>query len=78
MKLVYGLVAVAALLFVVGGVGTIACFVAHASPGVRLVFQWICLAGLIPTMTLCMLAMGVGLYDVYKYRIRGDERPSQS
>ncbi len=78
MKLVYGLVAVAAVLFVVGGVGTIAAFVTHASPGVRVVFQWICLAGLVPTMTLCVLALGVGLYDVYKYRIRGDARPSQS
>ncbi len=78
MKLVYGLVGVAALLFIIGGVGTIAAFVGHASPEVREVFQWICLAGLLPTMTLCVLAMGVGLWDVYKYRIRGDKRPSQS
>ncbi len=78
MKLVYGLAGVAALLFIIGGVGTIAAFVARADPGVRAVFQWICLAGLIPMMTLCVLAMGVGLYDVYRYWIRGDERPSQS
>lgn len=78
MKWVYGLVAVAALLFIVGGVGTIAAFLAHAGPGVRTVFMWICLAGLVPTMGLCVLAIGVGFYDVYKYRIRGDERPSQS
>ncbi len=76
MKWVYGLVGVAALLFIVGGVGTIAAFVAHADPGLRTVFMWICLAGLVPTMALLVLAMGVGFYDVYKYRIRGEPRPS--
>lgn len=78
MKYVYGLVGVAALLFVVGGVGVIAAFVSGWSPEVRTVFMWICLAGLVPTMGLLMLAMGVGVYDVYRYRIRGDERPSST
>ena len=35
VRLVYLLVGLAALLFVVGGVGTIAAFVAHLGPGVR-------------------------------------------
>jgi hypothetical protein len=78
VKYVYALVGVAAVLFLVGGVGTIAAFVAHADPGVRTVFMWICLAGLVPTMALCTLGICVGLYDVYRYRIRGDERPSES
>jgi len=78
VKLVYALVGVAALLFVVGGVGTIAAFLTHASPGIRTVFMWICLGGLVPTMALCVLGIGVGLYDVYKYRIRGDRRPSET
>lgn len=78
MKVVYGLVAVATALLVIGGVGTIAAFVAHASPGVRAVFMWICLAGLIPTMILLVLGLCVGLYDVYRYRIRGEPRPSET
>ena len=78
MKLVYALVGLAALLFVVGGVGTITAFLAHFSPGTRTVFMWICLAGVIPTMALCGLGICVGLYDVYRYRIRGDRRPSET
>jgi len=78
VKLVYALVGLAALLFVVGGVGTIAAFLAHWSPAVRTVFMWICLMGLFPTMALCCLGIGVGVYDVYRYRIRGDQRPSEA
>jgi len=77
MKWVYGLVGVAALLFVVGGVGTIAAFVAGAGGGVRTTFMWICLAGLVPTMALLGLAVCVGLYDIYRYRIRG-RAPAES
>ena len=70
MKIVYGLVGVAAALFVVGGVGTIAAFIAHA-PGARVWFMWIFLAGLAPTLVFLAVALGIGLYHLYLTRIAG-------
>jgi hypothetical protein len=70
MKLVLGLVALAAALFVVGGVGTIAAFVTHAD-SVRVAFMWIFLLGLVPTMIFLAISLGIGVYHLYLNRIAG-------
>lgn len=70
MKLVFGLVALAAALFVVGGVGTIAGFVTHAG-AVREAFMWIFLCGLLPTMIFLAISLGIGIYHMYLNRIAG-------
>lgn len=69
MKLVYGLVGVAALLFVVGGVGVIVSFVAGLGSGTRLAFMYTFLAGLVPSMAFLLLSLGIGLYHLYLYRV---------
>ena len=71
MKLVFWLVGIAAALFIIGGVGTIATMINGSSPDVRLVFMYIFLAGLIPTMLLLVLALAVGAYHLYLYRVAG-------
>jgi hypothetical protein len=71
MRLVYGLVGTAALLFLVGGIGTIAAFVGHFDTGTRQVFMYIFLAGLVPTMALLVLAVGIGIYHLILYRVGG-------
>lgn len=68
MKFVFTLVGIAAALFVVGGVGTIASFIAHAD-GARVAFMWIFLAGLVPTMALLVLSLGIGIYHFYLNRV---------
>ena len=68
MKPLYWLVGVAAGLFLIGGVGTITAFITHAHSA-RPVFMWIFLAGLVPTMTLLCVFLGIGLYHLYLYRI---------
>jgi hypothetical protein len=69
VKLIYGLVGAAALLFVVGGVGVIASFVAGFGAGTRLTFMYIFLAGLIPGMAFLLISLGIGLYHLYLYRV---------
>lgn len=70
MKLVYSLVGVAALLFIVGGVGTIAAFVGHWEPGTRTAFMYVFLAGLVPTVALLMLALLIGIWHMYVTRVQ--------
>ncbi len=70
MKLVFSLVAFAALLFIVGGVGTIAAFITH-SDVTRVWFMWIFLAGLLPTMVVLAISLGIGLYHLILYRLAG-------
>lgn len=72
MKLVYGLVGVAAALFIVGGVGTIGAFIGHADRA-RVVFMWIFLAGIAPTMVFLVVALGIGIYHMYLTRVAGRE-----
>ena len=69
MRLLYSLVGTAALLFIVGGVGTITAFVTHASGGTREVFMVVFLAGLLPTGGLLVLALGIGIYHLYLTRV---------
>jgi hypothetical protein len=69
MKLIFGLVGVAALLFLAGGIGTIAAFMTHASGGTRTVFMYVFLAGLIPTMAFLAISMGIGIYHLYLRRV---------
>ncbi len=71
MKLVFWLVGVAAALFIIGGVGTIATLIGGSAAGVRLVFMYVFLAGLVPTMLLLVLALAVGAYHLYLYRVAG-------
>jgi hypothetical protein len=71
VKLVFWLVGVAAALFIVGGVGTIATMIGGSAPNVRLVFMYVFLAGLVPTMLLLVLALAVGAYHLYLYRVAG-------
>lgn len=68
MKLVYSLVGLAALLFIVGGVGTIGAFIAQADRA-RIVFMWTFLAGLVPTMIMLVVSLGVGAYHLYLTRV---------
>jgi len=70
MKLIYSLVASAALLFLVGGIGTIAAFIAHAD-GARVVFMYVFLAGIVPTMAMLGLSLGIGAYHLYLRRVAG-------
>ena len=70
MKLVYGLVGLAAALFVVGGVGTIAAFIVRAD-GARLWFMWTFLAGLVPTLVFLAVSLGIGAYHLYLTRVAG-------
>ena len=70
MKLVFWLVGVAAALFLVGGVGTIAAFIARADT-VRIVFMWIFLAGIVPTMLFLLFSLGIAIYHLYLNRIAG-------
>ena len=70
MKLIFTLVGVAAALFLVGGIGTIAAFVAHAD-GPRVWFMYTFLAGLVPTMIFLAISLGIGIYHLYLYRVAG-------
>jgi hypothetical protein len=70
VKWVFGLVGVAALLFLVGGVGTIASFITHAD-GARQVFMYVFLAGLVPTMVLLVFSLGIAIYHLYLNRVAG-------
>lgn len=70
MKLVFGLVGLAAALFVIGGVGTIGSFIAQAD-GARVVFMWIFLAGLVPTMFFLVFSLGIGIYHFWLNRVAG-------
>ena len=72
MKLILWLVGLAAALFLVGGVGTIASFMTR-SDGARVVFMWIFLAGLVPTMIFLVLSLGIGIYHLYLNRVAGRE-----
>lgn len=73
MKLVFWLVGIAAALFIVGGVGTIATMIGGSAPSVRLIFMYVFLAGLVPTMILLVLALAVGAYHLYLTRVAGRE-----
>jgi hypothetical protein len=73
VKLVFWLVGIAAALFIIGGVGTIATMIGGSSPAVRVVFMYVFLAGLIPTMLLLVLALAVGAYHLYLNRVAGRE-----
>ena len=68
VKLVFTLVGVAAALFVIGGVGTIASFITHAEKA-RVAFMWIFLGGLIPTMALLLIALAIGAYHMILVRL---------
>jgi hypothetical protein len=70
MKVVYWLVGVAAALFLVGGVGTIASFIARAD-GPRVVFMVVFLLGIVPTMMFLVFSLGIGIYHLYLYRVAG-------
>jgi hypothetical protein len=70
MKWIFGLVGLAALLFIVGGVGTIASFISHAD-GARVVFMYVFLAGLVPTMIFLVVSLGIGAYHLYLNRVAG-------
>ena len=70
MKLVLWLVGIAAALFLVGGVGTIAAFIARAD-AVRVVFMWVFLAGIVPTMMFLLFSLGIAIYHLYLNRIAG-------
>jgi hypothetical protein len=69
VRLLYSLVGTAALLFLVGGVGTIAAFVAQLAPSTRQLFMVVFLAGLAPTLGLLLLALGIGVYHLYLTRV---------
>jgi hypothetical protein len=70
VKLIFWLVGLAAALFLIGGVGTIASFLAHAE-GARLVFMYVFLAGLVPTMIFLVFSLGIGVYHFYLNRVAG-------
>ena len=70
MKFVFWLVGLAAALFLIGGVGTIAAFIARAD-GARLVFMYVFLAGLVPTMFFLVFSLGIGIYHFYLNRLAG-------
>ena len=70
MKVVFWLVGIAAALFLVGGVGTIASFIARAD-GARVAFMWIFLAGIVPTMAFLLFSLGIAIYHLYLNRIAG-------
>lgn len=72
MKLIAWLVALASALFLIGGIGTISAFVAHAD-GIRPYFMWTFLAGLIPTMIFLVFSLGIAVYHFYLTRIEGRE-----
>ena len=65
MRVIVWLVTLAATLFIVGGVGTIAGFLANA-PDVRLWFMWIFLAGIVPTMVFLAVSFVVGAFHLAK------------
>jgi hypothetical protein len=70
VKLIFWLVGLAAALFVVGGVGTIASFIARAD-GPRLVFMVLFLAGIVPTMIFLVFSLGIAIYHFYLNRLAG-------
>jgi hypothetical protein len=70
VKLVFWLVGLAAALFIVGGIGTIAAFIARAD-ATRVVFMYIFLAGLAPTMAFLLFSLGIAIYHFYLNRFAG-------
>jgi len=70
VKWIFALVGLAAALFLIGGVGTIASFLSHAD-GARVAFMYVFLAVLVPTMVFLAISLGIGIYHLYLNRLAG-------
>jgi hypothetical protein len=73
MKAVLAMVALATILTFVGGVGWVACRIAHLDLA-RLAFQWVLVGAVAVTFGSLAVALVVGVYHLYLYWFT-DRRP---